>query len=239
MSDQNNKLVLVMGVPASGKSASLRNLPQQEMVYFNADLKDIPFKHNFLQNIKVSNPADIVDYIEEIESFDGAKGGVVDTLTYLMDMYETQYVLNSSNTQKAWGDYAQFYKRMIHAIKSGTKEYAIMAHSFSQLNEQKGEYETVVPIKGAVGKKGCEGDFTTIVVAKQVPIKKLEGYENDLLTITEDEELDGFKYVFQTRLTKDSLGEKMRAPMGMWSRAETYIDNDLDLVFKRLNEFFE
>ena len=31
---------------------------------------------------------------------------VIDTLTYLLDMYESLYVLNSTNGMKAWGDFA-------------------------------------------------------------------------------------------------------------------------------------
>ena len=46
------------------------------------------------------------------------------------------------------------------------------------------------------------------------------------------------KYVFQTRITKESAGEKMRSAMGLWNRDELYIDNDLALVFNRLNEFY-
>lgn len=71
-----------------------------------------------------------------------------------------------------------------------------------------------------------------------MPIKTLEKYPNDLLKITDTEREDGVKYVFQTRITKDSTGEKMRSAMGLWSREELYIDNDLQLVFERLNKFY-
>lgn len=72
----------------------------------------------------------------------------------------------------------------------------------------------------------------------QVPITRLKGIENDLLTITPEEEEDGVKYVFQTRITKETAGSKMRSAMGLWGRNELFIDNDLDLVFKRLNKFY-
>lgn len=84
----------------------------------------------------------------------------------------------------------------------------------------------------------CEADFTVILTAKCVKIKELKGFENDLLTITEDEKEDGVKYVFQTRCDAKSQGEKSRAPMKMFSRKEKYIDNDLDLVFKRIDEYY-
>lgn len=235
---QNKNIVLVMGRPNTGKSTSLRNLDQGSMVYLNTDLKETPFKDKFLGSVEVDNAIDILNYIQEIESNSEVTGAVLDTLTFLMSMYERQYVIGSNNTQKAWGDYGNFYRELVHAIKSGTKNYAILAHEDSQLNEQNMTMETRVPIKGSAGKLGVEADFTTILSTKQMPIKKLAGIENDLLTITDQEREDGVKYVFCTRITKDSVGEKMRAAMGLWKREELYIDNDLSLVFKRLNEYY-
>ena len=85
---------------------------------------------------------------------------------------------------------------------------------------------------------GVEADFTTILSCKQMPVKTLEKFPNALLNITDEEREDGVKYVFQTRITKDSAGEKMRSAMGLWNRDELYIDNDLQLVFNRLKEFY-
>ena len=235
---QNKSIVLVMGKPNTGKSTSLRNLQQESMVYLNTDLKEIPFKDRFMASVEVADAYDIHTYIEEIESNPDVTGAVLDTITFLMAMYERQYVINSANTQKAWGDYGNFYRDFIHNIKAGTKNYAILAHEDTILNEQSMTMESKVPIKGAVGKIGVEADFTTILSTMQVPIKKLDGIENDLLHITDDEREDGVKYVFCTRVTKETAGAKMRSPMGLWSRNELYIDNDLNQVFQRLHEYY-
>jgi len=70
-------------------------------------------------------------------------------------------------------------------------------------------------------------------------LKDLESYANPLLVISPDDELVGFKHVFQTRLTKQTVGERgMRAPMGMWTVPETFIDNNVQLVLNRLREFY-
>lgn len=236
---QNKNIVLVMGKPNTGKSTSLMKLHNQDkMVYLNTDLKELPFKDKFLKNIEVSDALNVLSYVHEIENAPQVQGAVLDTLTFLMSMYERQYVNGSANTQKAWGDYGVFYRDFIHAIKAGSKDYAILAHEESLLNEQSMQMETRVPIKGAVGKVGVEADFTTILSTKQMPIKKLEGYANDLLHITDEEREDGFKYVFCTRVTKETVGEKMRSAMGLWKRNELYIDNDLDQVFARLREYY-
>lgn len=236
---QNKNIVLIMGKPNTGKSTSLMRLKNQDkMVYLNTDLKELPFKDRFLKNVEVADAMDVLSFIADIEATEKVEGAVLDTITFLMQMYERQYVNTATNTQKAWGDYANFYREFIHAIKAGTKDYAILAHEETMLNEQTMQMETRVPVKGSVGKVGVEADFTTILATKQVPIKKLEGIENDLLHITDEEREDGFKYVFVTRVTKDSVGEKMRSAMGLWKRNELYIDNDLNQVFERLKQYY-
>lgn len=238
---QNKNLVMVMGKPNTGKSASLRNMPQESMVYLNADLKETPFRDRFMMSVEIADAKDTIEFIRQIEGEESASGAVLDTITFLMQMYERQYVAPFAGTktgQSAWGDYGNFYRELIHEIKSGTKNYAILAHEDESLNEQAMQMESRVPIKGAVGKVGVEADFTTILRSMQVPITRLKGIENDLLTITPEEEEDGVKYVFQTRITKETAGSKMRSAMGLWGRNELFIDNDLDLVFKRLNKFY-
>lgn len=59
-----------------------------------------------------------------------------------------------------------------------------------------------------------------------------------MLTITEEEEMIGMKYVFQTRLTKETVYERIRSPMGMFQINETYIDNDAQLVLNRLQQYY-
>ncbi len=238
---QNKSIVLIMGKPNTGKTSSLRNLNQESMVYLNTDLKETPFRDKFLSSVEVSDAQDILAYIQQIEEEPAATGAVLDTLTFLMAMYERQYVVPFAGTktgQSAWGDYGNFYREFIHAIKAGTKDYAILAHEETTLNEQAMSMESRVPIKGAVGKVGVEADFTTILTTMQIPVSKLEKHENNLLTITDAEKEDGVKYVFCTRVTKETAGSKMRSAMGLWDRSELYIDNDLDLVFKRLREYY-
>lgn len=239
MTQANKNIVLIMGKPNTGKSASLMKLRNQDkMVYLNTDLKELPFKHRFLKAVDVADALDVLTYIQDIENNPVVEGAVLDTITFLMSMYERQYVTNAVNGQKAWGDYATFYKEFIHAIKAGSKDYAILAHEDTVLNEQSMQMETRIPVKGSVGKIGCEADFTTILSTKQMPVKKLEGMENDLLHITDEEREDGFKYVFATRVVKETIGEKMRSAIGLWKRNELYIDNDLDQVFTRLRQYY-
>ena len=58
------------------------------------------------------------------------------------------------------------------------------------------------------------------------------------LPLTPEDEANGFKYVFQTRLTKETVNERIRSPMGMWDIKETYIDNNLQNVINRLHKYY-
>ena len=127
---QNKNLVMVMGKPNTGKSASLRNLPQESMVYLNADLKETPFRDKFMMSLELADAKDTVGFIRQIEAEPSVTGAILDTITFLMQMYERQYVAPLAGTkqgQSAWGDYGNFYREFIHEIKSGTKNYAILA----------------------------------------------------------------------------------------------------------------
>ena len=75
--------------------------------------------------------------------------------------------------------------------------------------------------------------------AKRVPLKLLKNYENELLVVTEEEEMLGFKHVFQTCITKDTVHERIRSPRFMWKTNESFIDNDVMKLFKRIDEFYE
>lgn len=100
--DFNNQLVLICGLSASGKSASLRNIRNQNSwLYANTESgKRLPFRNDFV-TVNVSDPIEDMRYVFDSMKDDNAKGLIIDSLTFLMDMYESQYVLTANNTMKA------------------------------------------------------------------------------------------------------------------------------------------
>lgn len=246
----NTNVVLISGGPNTGKTTSLRNLPQGEMVLINADNKRVPFKHTFIKEANLADPKRLPDYIASIEKQEKVRGAVLDTITLAMAEYERQYVapkMGGKEGGAAWADYGNYYRDVMHAVKTGTKDYVILAHEDTQLNEESNMRDSKVPVKGAVGRIGVEADFTTIVCSMQIPIYKiydmakgevLPQYQNDLLKVTPEELEDGMKFVFLTRANKDFSGKKARSPMGLWSRNELFIDNDVQLVFNKLKTFY-
>jgi len=236
---ENDHLVLVSGKSATGKSASLRDLKDPEgVMYLNTENnKKLPFKSKF-QEFKVLDPLQIYEGFDNIEKLN-INTIVVDTLTYMMDMYESQYVLPSTNTMKAWGEYAQFLKKMMaHYVARTEANVIFLAHTSDILNEKEMAMETMVKVKGSLMNQGVESFFSTIVSTKKVPLQTLEAYKNNWLVITDEEEMLGFKYVFQTKLTKETVNERIRSPLGMWDNSETYIDNNMQHVIDRLRSYY-
>ncbi len=237
----NDQLVLIGGESAAGKSASLRNIRNQDRwMYLNTEAgKRLPFKNAF-QTFRITDPWQVHEAFDHaIANRDQFDGIIIDTLTFLMDMMETQYVLGAANTQKAWGDFAQFFKVLMQEkVAAFGKPVLILAHVRSDLDEKAMEMRTQVPIKGSLKNNGIEAYFSTVVTAKKISIKDLADYGSEMLHITEEDEELGYKHVFQTRLTKTTVGERIRSPMGMFSKKETFVDNDAQILLDHLKEYY-
>jgi len=235
-------MVLIGGVSGAGKSASLRNIQNQNRwIYINCEAgKRLPFRNDFI-NARVDDPWQVYDFVDQaIENPDDVDGLIIDTSTFMMDMFESQYVLGQADTMKGWSNYAQFWKNLMQQklVQFG-KPVIILAHVLEIYDETEMAMKRSVPIKGALKNQGVEAYFSTVVEAKKIPIKDLKEYDPELLTISEDEEDLGFKFVFQTRLTKESIGTRIRSPMGMFSRKQLYMDNDAQLLLNHLHAFYD
>lgn len=240
MSDKiNDQLVLIVGKSAAGKSAALRNLENPTgVMYLNTESnKRLPFPSKFEQ-YNITDPMEVEEAFMEAENMSHIHTIVIDSITYLMDQYESQYVLPSSNTMKAWGDFAQYFKRIMQQhVANSSKRVIFLAHVSDVTNDDM-ITETCVPVKGSLKNNGIESYFSCVIAAKKVAVKDLKDYTNDLLDITEEERALKFKYVFQTKLTAKTVNERLRGPMGMWANKETFIDNDVQLVLNRFGEYY-
>jgi hypothetical protein len=236
----NDHLVLISGKSATGKSAALMGLENPTgVMYLNCESgKRLPFRAQFKQ-YTITDPLQINEAFEAAEGMSDIHTIVIDTLTYLLDMYESTHVLNSTNTMAAWGNFAQYFKRLMqHYVAKSTKNVIFLAHTADSLNEGDMVMETKVPVKGSLKNNGIESYFSVVLSSKKVPVKTLEAYQSDLLTITPEEEALGYKYVFQTKLTKETVNERIRGPLGLFETNETYMDNNVQLVLNRLREYY-
>lgn len=241
MSGVNDKLVLIGGKSAAGKSASLMGLQNPTgVMYLNCESgKKLPFRSQF-QEYTITDPFQIYEAFDIAEQRPEVHTIVIDTLTYLLEMYESLYVVGSADGRKAWGDFAQYMKNLMQQkVAASTKNVIFLAHTSDQVNESEMVMETKVPVKGALKNNGIESYFSCVIAAKKMKLKDLEKYQSDLLTITPEDEALGYKYVFQTRLTKETVNERLRGPMGLWDTKETFIDNSAQAVLDRLNEYYQ
>ena len=238
----NDQMILIGGVSGAGKSAALRNIRNQERwIYINCEAgKRLPFKNKFI-NARVDDPWQVYQYVDDaIDNPDEVDGLIIDSSTFMMDMFESQYVLGTADTMKGWSNYAQFWKNLLQQklVQFG-KPVIIIAHVLELYDESSMSMKRSVPIKGALKNQGVEAYFSTVVEATKIPIKDLKDYDPDLLHISEDEQDLGFKYVFQTRLTAQTVGTRIRSPMGMFTKWQTYMDNDAQLLLDHLHKFYD
>ena len=182
----NDHLVLVCGKSATGKSACLMGLNNPEgVMYLNCESgKRLPFPSKF-QQFTITDPLQVYEALDHAETLPGVHTIVIDSATYLLDMYESMYVRTSSNTQKAWGDFQQFWKDLLQLyVARSSKNVMFTAHTLDQINESEMVMETKVPVKGALKNNGIESYFSVVLATKKVPLKALENYQSDLLNIT-------------------------------------------------------
>ena len=243
MTDINPHSILICGESGAGKSMSLYELRNRtDVLYLNCEGgKPLPFKNKF-KNKVIVDPEDIITMLEELAELrenSPFNFVVIDTISFMMDLYETIHVLDSANTQKAWGNYGQFFKRLITVSSQVDAFFIYLGHLDRELDEEAGMYRTRVPVKGALAKKGLEAYFTTVINVSKQPMKELQKTPNAMLNITEDDEELGFKHVFQTRTTKKTVGDRIRSPMGMWKKEELYIDNDIAPVIKKMIAYYD
>lgn len=237
----NDNLILISGPSSTGKSASLRGIVNPSgVIYLNCEAgKKLPFANKF-QKFTITDPYQV------LEAFDALAEGklkghtvVVDSLTFLLDMYESLYIVNAANGQQAWGNFQQFFKTLMQdKVAKASVNVIFTAHTLTNLNENEMVMETKVPVKGALKNNGIEAYFSCVVSTKKVSLKRLEGCVSDLLEITPEDEAIGFKYVFQTKLTKDTVHERIRSPMGMFKTSETYMDNDVQKLLAHLHSYY-
>lgn len=170
MSDQdmNEQLVLIGGYSAAGKSASLREIKDQpDWMYLNTEAgKRLPFKNKF-NTFSIDDPYQVHEAFDHAIATPEIKGIIVDSATFLMDMYETQYVLPASNTMKAWGDFAQYFKILMQEkVVKFARPTVFTAHVLDVLDEKNMEMKTSVPIKGSLKNNGIEALEISALVAK-------------------------------------------------------------------------
>ena len=131
----NNNLVLICGKSATGKSRSLKQLENPKgVMYMNCENnKKLPFRTEF-QQFRITDPKQIYEGITWAEEKPEIHTIVIDTVDFLMNMYETLYIIPATNTQAAWSGYSQFFLRLMSQyIGASNKNFILIGHTKDDL----------------------------------------------------------------------------------------------------------
>lgn len=236
----NDYLILISGKSATGKSASLAKLrnPEQGM-YVNCEAgKKLPFKSKFKYDVALHNPLQLQQCFDKAESDPEIKYIIIDTLTFLLDAYISQFVKGAADGRAAWGDFAEYFRNMMQGmVAKSSKTVIFLAHTLDHYNEATMSVDTYIPVAGSLKNQGIEAWFSLVISTKKIKVTE-DLVDHDLLKITPRDRAVGYKHVFQTLITKETTGERIRGPMGMFEDHETYMDNDVQMVIDRLHQYY-
>lgn len=236
------QLIMLAGVSASGKSTSLMNMKEPEGVFYlsTESNKGLPFPDKFkkLKN-GLNNPNEVFTLFKQLEGMPEIHTIVIDSITFLLDMFESKVVLTSANKMGAWSDYQQFFKKIMQEyVATSTKNWIFIAHNTAELQND-GTYSYYVPIKGALKNQGLEAYFSMIIYTRRVKITELEElpYDDNLLHITTRDKTVGYKHVFQCEVTKEFANSRIRSPIGCFKDNQIFMDNDLQLLMDHIEAY--
>ena len=94
---------------------------------------------------------------EEAEAMADVHTIVVDSLSFLLEMFESVYVIPAADGRSAWALFQQFFKSLMQdKVAKSTKTVIMTAHVLSLYNETNQAIEVKVPVKGALKNIGIE-----------------------------------------------------------------------------------
>lgn len=236
----NHNYVMICGESSTGKTTSLMNMKDPEgVLYLNCEInKPITFRNKF-KDITITDPMQVYQAFQQAESREDIHTIVIDSLTFLMSMYETVYVSNAKDTRAAWGNYQKFFKELMYNyIAKSSKRIIVLAHTADTIDMDKGVMVTQVPVKGALRDLSVEAFFSIIVISKKMTVQELEQYPSDLLNISEREKALGYKYVFQVNPTQKTAHYRVRGPIGLFDDTVVYMDNDAEKLLGIIQEYY-
>ena len=237
----NDNLVLIGGVSGAGKSACLRNIKDQEgVLYLNCEAgKKLPFRNKFMSKV-ITDPYHIFEGFIWAETQPHIHTIVIDSLSFLMDMFVSVHIMNSADSRSQWQAYQEFFKELMQQkVASSTKNVIIITHIAEDLDEEKGIRTEQAVVKGGLKGTGVEAYFSLNVTARAMPIKELEKHPSEFLNITDDERDVGYKHVLQVRKTKETTGSRIRGPMGLFPQGTVYTDNCAQMLLDVVHDFYK
>jgi hypothetical protein len=236
----NKRIVLIVGEERTGKSRSLKTLRDPKTIaYANCDCKDLTFKDDFSYHEQFTDPADLMDFIDAVEDDEDIETIIIDTITYLMRSFKIHHIDKAVDGRNGWGLLQKYYNALMLKLKATHLNVIIIGHVYEYTDESTGAIKSKMDFQGSIARSPI-GDFTTVLESKShIVTKKLLKLANDTLTFDELAMRDGIKYTFLTRRTKAYSQSLVRSADDLWKTDQLFIDNDIQIVIDRLEEYYE
>ena len=154
----NDNLVLIGGVSGAGKSACLRNIPNQEgVLYLNCESgKKLPFRNKFVSKT-ITDPYQVFEGFNWAETNPDIHTIVIDSLSFLMDMFVSVHIMGSADSRSQWQSYAEYFKSLMQQyVAKSPKNVIFITHIDETLDEEKGIRTEQAVIKGGLKGTGIE-----------------------------------------------------------------------------------
>jgi hypothetical protein len=135
----SEQLILVEGLSASGKSSSLQYIKNPEQIlYLNCENKRLPFRPELKNRYNIVDPFQVYEGIDYANNQASISTVIIDTLDFLMNMFETNIIKKAANTQKAWGDYFTYFQELMQVrVAQSSKTFIFLAHASSKRGSSK------------------------------------------------------------------------------------------------------
>lgn len=239
-------IVMIGGRSDTGKTASLRNLTDPgKKLYLNFEGKQPPFPCKFVQQ-PITDPYTLHKLSLQLIEHGTAKFDtlIIDSISACMGLYSTKYIgKNCENKMAGWGNYGSFYEKWANEMLPLLPQTVIvLAHIDAYEDEDTMRTYTQAVVQGKLKRIGLEADFGVVANTVVMPTDELKDFNSPFLNVTEEDELEGFKHVIQTRKTLETKDTKIRSPIGppvFWEKDETFIDSDVQIILDRYNQYYK
>lgn len=212
--------VMVVGASSSGKSTSMRNLPEKAVCYLNAERKPLPFrKKNFNKYADVTSTTQLVSAMKAVEKDNTVKIVVIDSISMLASGIVYKEMVVGTEGFEGWQNYRDFLISVVDMAKASKKHYIFTALE-DQIQDHRGVNHSIASVQGSL--KGKLESHFSIVFRSSV--------------IDDIDSPSGVSYKFATNQIP---GEKISAKSPLEMFSDTYIDNDINAAFKVINEYYK
>ncbi len=210
--------IFIAGKSGSGKSASIRGLDPKTTIIINVERKTLPFRHagQFKKQAMINSYDGFLPALNRAIQSD-CKVIVIDSFTALCDQVHVKFVEFADRTGDgsfvAWSAYKSAITAIIEQCKISDK-YIIFTGITDSIQDESLRCISTIAVQGSL--KSKIESFFEIVLFLHVAV---EG--------------NGSLHQFQT----NNRGENTaKSPMGLFE--SLYIDNDLNLVIDKINQYY-